>query len=83
MILESSLRPRRIRACSMPNTCELWQAHARRSFEAACRSAHGECDTVRLLRARRWHPLRESAGRSSLALALCRANDLRTMRKQP
>lgn len=80
MTLDSSVpaRQRKIRAAS--NTSELWQAHARRSFEAACRSGHGEVDAVRLFKTRRAHPLRELARRSNLALALCHASESRATR---
>jgi hypothetical protein len=59
---------------------DLWQAHARRSFEAACRNAPGESDTVHLFKARRTHAPREFARRLSLAVALNRANDPRSVR---
>lgn len=59
---------------------DLWQAHARRSFEAACRSAPGGSDTVHLFNARRQPASHEFARRLSLATALRRAGERPTMR---
>jgi hypothetical protein len=59
------------------STSELWQAHARQSFEAACRGAPSELDAVRVFRARRLHEPRDFGRRLSLAVALSRANDPR------
>jgi hypothetical protein len=85
----TSARPRRVRARASSATPgmghrpraarnELWQDHARRSFEAACQG--GEFDTVRLLRGLQLHPAREFARRSTLATALRQASGPRTAR---
>jgi hypothetical protein len=66
------------------STSELWQAHARQSFEAACRSAPGELDAVRVFRARRIHAPRDFIRPLGLAVALSHANaPVRTPQGRP
>jgi hypothetical protein len=50
--------------------CELWQEHARRSFDAARHSSSHPLDPVRLLQARRMQPTGEFIRRADLARAL-------------
>ena len=51
-------------------TCELWQAHARRSFAAARGSGSAEIDPVRLLQRRWGQPSGDFIRRFGLAHAL-------------
>jgi hypothetical protein len=53
-----------------PAGCELWQEHARRSFDAARRSSPHPLDPMRLLQARRVQPTGEFIRRAGLARAL-------------